>query len=122
MIPRGTTFEFEYLGEFKMEIKNKNILGHESGAHMGLIHEKKQSPKISCYCTFNTTIGGDPPQSLVRGKSSLFSVQLELLLTRKFSINTVQEEVHITTEQTEIYISNILEEIHITTVHLEIQH
>jgi hypothetical protein len=24
-----------------MEIKNKNILGHESGAHMELIHEKK---------------------------------------------------------------------------------
>jgi hypothetical protein len=30
MIPPGTTFEFEYLGEFEMEIKN--ILGHESGA------------------------------------------------------------------------------------------
>ncbi len=39
MIPRGTTFEFEYLGEFEMEIKN--ILVHESGAHMGLIHGKK---------------------------------------------------------------------------------
>jgi hypothetical protein len=38
MIPRGSTFKFEYLGEFEMEIKN--ILGHESGAHMGLIHEK----------------------------------------------------------------------------------
>jgi hypothetical protein len=50
MIPRGTTFEFEYLGEFEMEIKN--ILGHELGAHMSLIHEKNQRPKISCYCTF----------------------------------------------------------------------
>jgi hypothetical protein len=40
MIPRGTTFEFEYLGKVKMEIKN--ILGHESGAHMGLIFEKKK--------------------------------------------------------------------------------
>jgi hypothetical protein len=50
MIPRGTTFEFEYLGEFEIEIKN--ILEHESGAHMGLIHEKNQRPKISCYCTF----------------------------------------------------------------------
>ncbi len=38
MIALGTTFEFEYLGEFEMEIKN--ILGHESGAHMGLIFEE----------------------------------------------------------------------------------
>ncbi len=45
MIPRGTTFEFEYLSEFEIEIKN--ILEHESGAHMGLIHEKNQRPK-SC--------------------------------------------------------------------------
>jgi hypothetical protein len=43
MIPRGTTFEFEYLGKFEMEIKN--ILGLESGAHMGLIHEKKTEAK-----------------------------------------------------------------------------
>jgi hypothetical protein len=43
MIPCGTTFEFEYLGEFKMDIKN--ILGHESGAHMGLIHEKNRGKK-----------------------------------------------------------------------------
>jgi hypothetical protein len=50
MIPGGTTFKFEFLGEFKVEIKN--ILEHESGAHMGLIHEKNQGPKISCYCTF----------------------------------------------------------------------
>jgi hypothetical protein len=50
MIPCGTTFEFEYLGEFKME--TKNILGHELGAHMTLVHEKNQRPKISCYCTF----------------------------------------------------------------------
>jgi hypothetical protein len=53
MIPRRTTFEFEYLGEFEMEIKN--ILGHELGAHMRLIHEKNQRPKISCYCTFKGT-------------------------------------------------------------------
>jgi hypothetical protein len=33
-----------------MEIKN--ILGYELGAHMRLIHEKNQRPKISCYCTF----------------------------------------------------------------------
>ncbi len=44
--PRGTTFEFKYLGEFEMEIKNN--LGHESGAHMGLIHENNQRPKILC--------------------------------------------------------------------------
>jgi hypothetical protein len=50
MIPRGTTFEFEYLREFETEIKN--ILGYESGAHMGLIHEKNWRPKISCYCPF----------------------------------------------------------------------
>ncbi len=50
MIPRGTAFKFEYLGEFKMDIKN--ILGNESAAHMGLIHEEKRRPKISCYCTF----------------------------------------------------------------------
>jgi hypothetical protein len=50
MRPRGTTFELEYLGEFEIEIKI--ILEHESGAHMGLIHEKNQRPKISCYCTF----------------------------------------------------------------------
>jgi hypothetical protein len=51
MIPRITTFEFEYLGKFEIEIKN--ILEHESGAHMGLIHEKNPRQKISCYCTFN---------------------------------------------------------------------
>jgi hypothetical protein len=33
----------------------KNISGDESGAHMGLIHEKKQRPKISCYCTVPLT-------------------------------------------------------------------
>jgi hypothetical protein len=45
MIPRGTTFEFEYLGEVKMNINN--ILGNESAAHMGLIHEENGGPK-SC--------------------------------------------------------------------------
>jgi hypothetical protein len=54
MIPRGTTFEFEYLGEFEIEIKT--ILEHESRAHIGLIHEKNQRPKISCYCTFKEKI------------------------------------------------------------------
>jgi hypothetical protein len=43
MIPHGTTFKFEDLGEFKMDIKN--ILGDESGAHMGLIHEKNRGQK-----------------------------------------------------------------------------
>ncbi len=43
MIPRGTTFEFEYLGEFEIEIKN--ILEHESGSHMGLIQEKTRGQK-----------------------------------------------------------------------------
>jgi hypothetical protein len=50
MIPHGTTFEFEYLGEFEKEIKN--ILGRESGTDFGLIHEKNQRQKISRYCTF----------------------------------------------------------------------
>jgi hypothetical protein len=43
MIPCGTNFKFEYLGKFEMEIKN--ILGHESGAHMGLIPEKNRGQK-----------------------------------------------------------------------------
>jgi hypothetical protein len=43
MVPRGTTFKFEYLCEFEMEITN--ILGLESGAHMGRIHEKKTEAK-----------------------------------------------------------------------------
>jgi hypothetical protein len=43
MIPHGTTFEFEYLSQFEMEIEN--ILGLESGAHMGLIHEKNRGEK-----------------------------------------------------------------------------
>jgi hypothetical protein len=45
MIPRGTTFKFEYLCDFEIEIKN--ILGHESEAQMGLVYEKNQRPK---YC------------------------------------------------------------------------
>jgi hypothetical protein len=44
MIPRGTTFKFEYLGEFPKEIKK--ILGHESGAHMKLIHEKTEAKHL----------------------------------------------------------------------------
>jgi hypothetical protein len=35
-----SNFKFEYLGEFKTEFEN--ILGHESGAQVGLIHEKNQ--------------------------------------------------------------------------------
>ncbi len=65
MIPRGTTFEFEYLGEFEIEIKT--ILEHESRAHMGLIHEKNQRPKISCYCTFKDS------KKLHNGKSTELS-------------------------------------------------
>jgi hypothetical protein len=38
MLPLRTTFKFEFFGEFEIEIKN--ILEHESGAYMGLIHEK----------------------------------------------------------------------------------
>ncbi len=43
MILCGTTFEFEYLGKFEIEIKN--ILEHESGAHMALIHKKTRGQK-----------------------------------------------------------------------------
>jgi hypothetical protein len=50
--PWGTTFEFEYFREFESEIENN--LGYESGIDMGSIHEKKQWPKISCYCPFNS--------------------------------------------------------------------
>ncbi len=50
LIPRRTTFKFEYLREFEPEFEN--VLGYELGAHMGSIHEKNQGPKISCYCTF----------------------------------------------------------------------
>jgi hypothetical protein len=38
-----SNFKFEYLGEF--ETKFKNILGHESGAQVGLIHEKTRGKK-----------------------------------------------------------------------------
>jgi hypothetical protein len=50
LIPRGTTFEFEYFREIETEFKN--ILGYQSGVHMGLIHEKNQRPKISCFSPF----------------------------------------------------------------------
>jgi hypothetical protein len=44
MIPRGPTFEFEYLCKFEMEIKN--IFGHDLGAHMRLIHEKNRAKTL----------------------------------------------------------------------------
>jgi hypothetical protein len=50
LVPRETTFKFEFLREFEPEFEI--ILGYELGAHMGPIHEKNHSPKISCYCTF----------------------------------------------------------------------
>jgi hypothetical protein len=50
LIPRRTTFKFEYLRDFEPEFEN--VLGYELGAHMGSIHEKNQGPKILCYCTF----------------------------------------------------------------------
>ncbi len=55
LIPYRTTFKFEYLRELKPEFEN--VLGYQLGAHMGSIHEKNQGPKISCYCTFNESIG-----------------------------------------------------------------
>ncbi len=59
LIPRRTTYKFEYLREFEPEFEI--VLGSESGAHMGPIHEKNQRPKISCYCTFKCVPerGGD---------------------------------------------------------------
>jgi hypothetical protein len=53
-IPRRTTFKFKYLREFEPEFEI--VLGYESGAHMGSIHEKNQRPKISCYCTFKASL------------------------------------------------------------------
>ncbi len=50
LIPRRTTFKFEYLREFEPEFDN--VLGYELGANMGSIHEKNLGPNISCYCTF----------------------------------------------------------------------
>jgi hypothetical protein len=35
-----SNFKFKYLGEFETEFEN--ILGHESGGQVVLIHEKKQ--------------------------------------------------------------------------------
>jgi hypothetical protein len=49
MMQRGVKFKFKELGEFETEIKN--ISGCESGAHMGLIYEKRDQ-KVSRYCTF----------------------------------------------------------------------
>ncbi len=45
--------EFEYLGEIDMEIKN--ILGHESGAHVRLIHEKNRGQKSRATVPFRAT-------------------------------------------------------------------
>jgi hypothetical protein len=45
-------FEFEYLSEFITEFEN--ILGYESEAQKGLIDEKNQRSKISCYCPFKS--------------------------------------------------------------------
>jgi hypothetical protein len=56
LIPRRTTFKFEYLLEFEPEFEN--VLGYELGVHMGSIHEKNQTPKISCFCTFKEIVGG----------------------------------------------------------------
>jgi hypothetical protein len=52
----GTTFEFEYLREF--EAKFDISLGYESGVHIGLIHEKNERPKISCYCPIKDRMEG----------------------------------------------------------------
>ncbi len=43
LIPWRTTFKFEYLREFEPEFEI--VLGYESGAYMGSIHEKNQRPK-----------------------------------------------------------------------------
>jgi hypothetical protein len=43
LIPRRTTFKFEYLREFEPEFEN--VLGYELGAHMGSIHEKTRGQK-----------------------------------------------------------------------------
>ncbi len=43
LILRRTTFKFEYLREFVLEFEN--VLGYESGGHMGSIHEKTRGQK-----------------------------------------------------------------------------
>jgi hypothetical protein len=53
LIPRRTTFKFVYLQKFEPEFES--VLGYESGAQMGSIHEKNQRPTIPCYCIFKYT-------------------------------------------------------------------
>jgi hypothetical protein len=55
-----SNFKFEYLGEFGTEIEN--ILGHESGAQVGSIHEKIRGQKshatVPLSQTYHTILGG----------------------------------------------------------------
>jgi hypothetical protein len=44
VITAGTTFEFEYLGEFANDLE-KN-LGNDSGVHLGSIRERQQRLKV----------------------------------------------------------------------------
>ncbi len=41
----------------EFETKFENILGCESGAFLGSIHEKNQNKKISCCCLFKVEYG-----------------------------------------------------------------
>ncbi len=50
ILQRWYTYKSEYLRDLKTEFEN--ILGCESGAHMGSIIEKNQRSTFSCYCTF----------------------------------------------------------------------
>ncbi len=50
ILERWYTYRSEYLREFETEFED--ILGCESGVHMGSIIEKNQRSTISCYCTF----------------------------------------------------------------------
>ncbi len=52
LIPRGTTFKFENLREFGPEFKN--VLGYESQANMGSIHEKTRVRKSHATVSLNT--------------------------------------------------------------------
>ena len=54
MIQRGTSKQFEYLGENKT--KNETILTHWSVAQTGSNYEKNWGSKISLDCPFNVSV------------------------------------------------------------------
>jgi hypothetical protein len=87
MIPCGTTFEFEYLGEVEIEIKN--ILEHESGYWID--SWKKPVAKISCYCTFKEWVlylSGLFSSVLQQCTSHFFKHHPRVIIIRAFLVTT----------------------------------